>query len=799
MWQNARYGLRMLAKAQGLTAVAVLTLGLGIGANAAIFSVIDAVLLRPLPFTNPDQLVVVWETNPLIGEQKVSVPDFYDWQRQNRVFGWLAAYTESTFSFRTNNKNEELHGFDASSDLFSLLGISPFLGRYFTAREEEAGANVLLIGYPLWLHRFHGDPRIVGKPIVLDGVLFTIIGVAPPNLQMPAYLQMPSSAQVWVPLAGKLTDPDRTIRAVHILNVIGRVKVGVSMHQANTDMQTVVKSLQHQFPNTNGPTGCVLVPLTKQMNGDAETALLALQIAVGLILLIACSNVASLLLARGAAREKEMAIRCALGASGARLLRQLLTESLLMSFLGGILGVLLAWIATIALRTYSASVIPRAAGIKLNPTIFAITFGLCIVTAFLSGVTPALHLARPSLGPSLRQDFRITTGKRQFQLRNLLVILQIALAVVVLIGSGLLTKSFAHLLDTSPGFRTSHLLVMDISLSDRHYTQDAAIESFYKRLLPSVRSLPGVEEAATVSPAPFTSASARFSLEDLPDPAPGHFPDAQIRIVTPEYFRVLSIPILKGRLLSEGDCLTDRVVINHSMMYRYFKDKNPIGRNLVMGFFSAKRYDLPIVGVVSDTRDVSLDKSPEPTMYMCGTSASATLLVRTKVDPMSLVNAAQSAVYAVDPNAANGKITSMDQIISALLATRRFSVTLFGIFAALAALLAVIGISGVMSDFVSERTREIGIRIALGAHPRKVMLMVVSRGVKLACIGVTIGLAASFGVTRFVASLLYGVGTTDPVTFFGTAILLIFLSVAAVFIPARRAMTVDPIITLRHE
>jgi putative ABC transport system permease protein len=789
---DVRYSVRRLRRSPGFTTAAVLTLALGIGASTSIFSVVNITLLHPLPFRDAERLVMLWETHPLIGKERVAPPDFRDWKQQNRSFDQLAAYADQNFILLNSaGRAEEVRGVRATHDLFATLGISPMLGKNFTAAEEREGVNVAVIGHSLWLERFHGDPSAIGKPVKMNGQVYTIVGVMQPGLEMP------ESAEVWVPLS-QIDDEENDFRAAHILNVIGRLKPGISLQRANVDMQGIVQKLQQQFPTTNAPTGFALVSLTEELVGHARTVLIVLSAAVGLLLLMACASVANLLLGRGVSREREMAVRLALGADWKRLLSQLVTEGVVLSFAGGVAGLCLAWSLIIALRSYAVGVIPRADHIKLDPAVLTFSLALCVLTAILFGLAPGLHSIRSNVTSSLKHGGRSTLGAGQFKLRNLIVGLQIAMSFIVLVGTGLIVRSFERVLNTPLGFPASHLLTMRISLPGSTYEKPDIVDNFYKNFVMRVERLPGVE-AAAIGPDPFTSSTMRVGIGGAPDPAPGHFPVAQHREVTPGYFRTIQMPLIAGRFLTDQDCENGAIVVNRTLARQYFGREDAVGKNLVSGFFGTERYGMPIVGVVADTKDLGLEAGSEPTLYRCGVSQVSTLLIRTKNDPELIAKAAKEELLSIDSSLYSGNIESMEQVVSASVSKRRFSAVLFEVFSGLAIVLAIAGLFGVISDSVIERTRDIGIRMALGAQTRDVMILIMGLSARLVLIGVAVGIAASLALTRFLGSMLYGVTATDPFTFAIVAAVLSLISMLACYIPARRAMQVDAMVALRYE
>ncbi|MBA3438661.1 MAG: ABC transporter permease [Pyrinomonadaceae bacterium] len=788
LWQDLRYGLRMLFKNPGFTAVAVLALALGIGANTAIFSVVNAVLLRPLPYKDADRLVV---TN-------LSLPDYHDVERGNGVFDGMAVYASNLYNLIGTDGSEQVLGAIVSPDFFPLLG-TPSLGRTFSA--AETGESLAVISHDLWQRRFGGDAGALGKTLNLGGRPHTVVGVMPPEFQFPD-----SGFKLWVTMGSAMAaTPEQTEnRSLRIFRVIAHLKSGVSLTQAQADVDRIANLLEQQYPDTNQGVSIRFVSLYERMVGPVRPALLVLLGTVGFILLMACANVANLLLARTATREREIAIRAALGAGRWRVARQLLTESVLLSSLSGALGVVLAAWGIDLLPHLGAGDIPRASSIRIDLPVLFFTLGASLLTGILFGLAPALQAAKINLNESLKEGGRGGAGgTRGRRLRGALVVTEVALSMVVLIGAGLLIKSFTRLLKADAGFVTENLLTMNIEMS--RYKEPQKRAALASQVVEQIEQIPGVQAVGggTGLPPQTAQRGTSFEVEGLSALDPS-VRSAYFLAITPHYFRALGTPLIGGRSFNERDIETAPkvVIINRSLARRLFPTEDPVGRRIKLVNPDQQPDWRMIVGVVGDIKYAGLDDPGEAAIY---TPFAQTpfywtyVMVRTTSSPLSVSTAIQKAVSSVDQNLIAARIQPMEQLISASVAQPRFNALLLSIFAGLALVLAAVGIYGVVSYGVAERTREIGIRMALGAREADVLKLVVGQGVVLSIIGVSLGLIGAVAVTRVTTSLLYGVSATDPATFLMVSLLLIGVAALASFIPARRATKVDPMIALRYE
>ncbi|HKP86346.1 MAG TPA: ABC transporter permease [Blastocatellia bacterium] len=797
--QDIRYGIRTLLKNPGFSAVAILALALGIGANTAIFSVVNAVLLRPLQFDKPDQLVLVWEKRMALGRVRnpASPPDFADWKAQNQVFEEMATFTPGGFSLTGGDEAERLQGANVSPSLFTVLRAQPRIGRAFQDDEDKAGNNhVVILSNGLWQRRFGSDPEIVGRTMRLNEQTFTVIGVMPADFSFPN-----RTTELWVPLT--LDPEDQNNRGGHGLNVIARLKSGVTIEQAREEMDAIAGRLEQQYPNVNTGHGVNVFPLYEEVVAGSRPALLILLGVVALVLLIACANVANLLLARASARQKEIAIRTALGARRGRIVRQLLTESVLLSLAGGVIGALLALWGLDLLLAVGADTIPRAKEIKIDAAVLGFTLLVSLITGLIFGLVPALQASKPNLNESLKEGGRnVSASFRRNPVRSLFVIAEVAICLVLLIGAGLMIKSFARLLNINPGFNPENVLAINVSLSGSKYREREQVTAFYKQVLERISSVPGAKDSAAVAALPMAGGfgSRYFRIEGRPPTPPGQGNNANVNIITPGYFQTMNIPLIAGRDLDERDAgkSPEVTIINQEMARRYWPDEDPLGKRLAVG-------DGPwrtVVGVVGDVKQSALEAETRPEMfwpyYQTGVPF-ATLVVRTTGKPEAMIAAVRSEAQTVDKDLPLYNIKTMEQVISESVSNRRLNVLLLGIFGGLALVLAAVGLYGVMSYSVSQRTREIGIRMALGANRRDVTRLVVGQGMVLALTGVAVGLGASFALTRLMSSLLYEVSVTDPITFAALSLLLIGVAGMSSYIPARRAMKVDPIVALRYE
>lgn len=803
--QDLRFSLRMLRKRPGFSTVAVLTLALGIGANSAIFSIVDAALLKSLPFRDASRLVAISETHPSIPKIGASVADFEDWKEQSRSFTQLAAYDPTNFAHTTllvHNEPLDVQGVIVSHDLFSLLGISPMLGRDFLAQEDALGEGaVVILSHRTWTAHFDANPNILGQSITLNRKPYTVVGVLPPGIRFP------ENADLWLPL-GNLDKDDRTSRFYHPLFVIGRLQPAVTVSQAHAEMSGIADRLASAYPQTNHQFGVNVQPLPETYVGGLRIYLLVLWAAVGLVLLIACANVASLLLTRWSTRQQEMAVRSALGASRLRLIRQGVTESVVLAVLGGLLGLLVAWASTLWFSNWLGQIfaapILRVHQVRIDPAVVGMTLLISTVSAALFGVLPAIRASRTDVERPLQSGPRASQPARRQITNRVLVAGEVALAVVVLVSTGLLVRTLRQLIATSPGFRADHLLTLRIALPSDAYTSGQELNSFYQRLLPQIRSLPGVQNVGTISQTPLMPnlASTRFLVAGSRPVRPGDYPVANFRMVSPSYFQTMDIPLLKGRWFRQGDLTlppVPAVVINRTLAEEFLPGQNPIGRKLLLGVATGKPTAIPIVGVVGDVRDISMASPAPAEMYFAGFGQVSTVVVRSRTAPASLTPAIRGSVADVDPSQSIFAVETGQELVHQSIARQRFTASLLALFSALALILGASGIYGVASYTVAQRTHEIGIRIALGAEPKGVLGLILREEMLAPLIGIAVGIACAMGTATVLSQLLYGVGARDPVTYGGVCLVLAGASFLACFIPARRAMRVDPMVALRYE
>jgi putative ABC transport system permease protein len=808
--KDLRYGFRSLLKRPGFTCILVITLALGIGANTAIFSVVNAVLLRPLPFQDPDRLVTLWERNPKQGydQNPPAAGNYMDWRDQNRVFAQMAIYAPSKkFNLSIEDQPERIMGAAVSASLFAVLGVNPAQGRVFSPEEEQPGRDqVVLISHSLWQRRFAAEGNLVGRTITLDNKSYTIIGVMPENFRFPGgtgtvlgtFTAAP--ADLWVPLA--LDAAALRQRSSHSLNVIARLKPGVTTGEASVEMDGIQQRLEQQYPTFYVGSNVKLVPLGEQVVGGARRVLLVLWCAVAFVLLIGCANVANLLLSRAAARSTEMAVRAALGAGRLRLIRQVLTESLLLSFAGGIAGAMLAAWGVHALSTTVPNSFPRREEIAIDVWVLAFTLLISILTGVIFGLAPALQSTRIDLLQALKARGKSSAGRQSHRLRSFLVTAEMALALVLLIGAALMIQSFLRLQHVSPGFKTDHLLTMELSLPSAKYPREQR-PAFFEQLLERSRALPGVVAVAASKHLPLSGDNMNFAfdVEGRPFP-PGKSPGADCRFVTPEYFNALGIPVIKGRAFNTGDGsqAPHVLLINEAMARRFFPGEEPLGNRLRLGIDG---FTGEIVGIVGDVKHVGLDAKVNEEVYAAYSQApfwtDMSLIVRTSGEPLSVAGAVRNELRILDKQVPTGRVRTMEAVVAESVAQPHFRTLLLGLFGIAALVLASVGIYGVMSYAVNQRTHEIGIRMALGAQVGDVRTMVIKNGMKLALIGVAIGLGGAFALTRLMASLLFGVTATDGATFSIVSVILVLVALIACYIPARRATKVDPLVALRYE
>ena len=801
--RDLKFSARSLLKRPALTFIAIVTLAIGIGANSAIFSTINALLLKPLPFPDPERIVALWDKVPSRGVERneVAVANYLDWRAQNKSFEQLGIYRWWSTNLTGSDSPERVQGFAVTPNFLEVVGVKPMMGRGFFAEEDQPGKDaVALLTYSLWQRRFGADPNIVNKTISTNGTARTVIGVMPPDFNYP------KGAEIYAPL--QITPELARNRGNHAYLGIGRLRPGISIQGAQAEFDTIAAQLEKQYPETNTGRGVVIYPILQDTVRMYSTALWVMMAAVGFVLLIGCANVANLMLARASGRQREIALRSALGASRFRIVRQLLTESVLLGLFGGALGILVAYWGVDAIRTASPGEAARFAPgwnhLGINLPVLGFTMLLSVLSGVVFGLAPAWQLSKPDLNSALKEGSR-QASSGSHRLRGLLVVSEVALSLMLLVSAGLLIRSFLQLVKTDPGFNADSLLTMNLVLPVAKYKDEPQRAAFYADLMRRVEVLPGVESVAAVNHLPLggSNSSTTFLIEGLPEPPPGQELSGRYRVCTPNYFKTMGIAVLKGRAFTDQDKAgaPPVIIVNETLARRYWPDANPISKRMRYPGPLNQNPWMQVVGVVKDVKhDMTLPITED--FYVPHAQdawQSMVLVAKTKVDPASMAAPIRQQVWAIDKDQPVFDVHTMREVRAISLALYSFSSVMLSIFAGVALLLAAIGIYGVMSYAVTQRTQEIGIRMALGARVRDVLTLVVRNGMSLAVIGVIVGLAGAYGLTRLLASLLVGVAPTDIVTFSIVTFGLLLVALLACYIPARRATKVDPLVALRYE
>jgi putative ABC transport system permease protein len=815
LFQDLKYGVRMLWKHPLVTAIAIITLALGIGANTAIFSVVNAVLLNPLPYRQPDRLVALWENVPTHGRWRTAPANFFDWKKQNTVFEDVVAFGGSTLTLTGNGEPEQLVGAFVSSGYFAVVGVDPILGRAFLPEEHEAGkGQVVILGYNFWQRRFGGDKNIINRNLTLDGASYTVVGIMPAGI----FPMWPTTSghitfdeqqqQFWTPMS--FTAQWAAVRTAHVLGVLARMKPGVSLKQATNEMNTIAARLEQEHTANRGE-GIVVNQFMNEVVGDVRPALFTLLAAVGLVLLIACANVAGLLLAQHAGRNKEIAIRAALGAGRTRLVRQFFLEGLLLSFFGTVAGLAIAAMGTKLLLQFVPAGVPRLAQVSLDWRVLGFTTAIALGTCLIFGLIPAWHASKPDLHSTLEQTGRtVATGANRLRFRQVLVVFQVSIAVMLVIGAGLLIKSFWMLQRVDPGFRAEGVLSASLNLPFSKYPEPVQINNFNRQLLDRISTLPGVKSATIAYDPPLQSNWLdSFEIEGRVPSSDNQSPSANFIPVGPNYFETVSVQLVAGRKFTALDDQDHPgvAIVNESFVKHYFPNENALGQRLRPSppariWRNQRLTSFEIVGVVRDVKLAGLEAPSEPAYYLPAAQAplgDMTLLVRTTTDPLSVVGAVRGAVLSIDPNQPISNVSTLEKVVDESVAQRRLNMLLMGLFGALAMLLSAVGIYGLLSHAVTQRTQEMGIRMALGAQVSDVLKLVLKQGMILALIGEAIGLVGALALTRLIRGLLFGVTPNDLTTFVVVAGVLGIVALMACYLPARRATKVDPLIALRYE
>lgn len=801
---DLRYGLKMLLRQPGFFITAVLIIALGIGSNTAIFSIVNTVLLRQLPFREPARLVSVWSTGVEGEKSPFSIPDFIDYQEQNQTLEEMAAFSQYSVNLMSAGDAERIQGIRISGNAFQMLGATALIGRTLEPNDDLGDNRVVVLSHGLWQRLFGGEPRILGKQLTLNGDDYTVVGVLPPSFVFPVI-----NAEMLLPLALN-SDPRRATRAAAFLRVIARLKPRVTQEQTNADLNIIARRLQEQYPQTNArASGVGVIPLQSQVVGDYQKALLVLFAAVGFVLLIACTNLANLLLVRGAARHKEVAIRMAMGATRPRLIRQFLTESVVLAIIGGAAGlVVLKW-AIRFLVSLSPASLPHAKEIDIDIPVLLFALGLSALAGISFGLIPAFQASNVNVIDELKGVSRsFAGGSRQNRIRNVLVISEIALSLLLLIGAGLLVKSFMQIQRVNPGFNADNLLVVRLALPKQKYSERQAIVTFYDRLTQETENLSGVQSLGAISVLPLSGliSSVDFSIVGHAPLSATELPVGQYRMISPGYFRTMNIPLMRGRDLNDHDTANSKpvIIINETLANRYWPNENPIGASLKIELSDE---ELEIIGVAGNVKQKSLDDSPTADLYVplsqipkravVYLTNNMFLTVRTASNPGRLSNIVRGTVQAIDKDVAASSSSTMNDFLSASVAPRRFNLLLLELFAGVSIVLATLGLYSVISYGVIQRRQEIGIRMALGAQRSDVLKLVLGHGLKLVLVGIALGVAGALALTHLISSLLFGVSATDPSVFIAMSMLLICIGLLASYIPARKAIKIDPAIVLR--
>jgi putative ABC transport system permease protein len=792
--RDIRFSIRQLVKSPGFSVVAILTLALGIGASSAIFSVVNGVLLRPLPYPEPDSLVRVHEIVPNYGRFSVAPANFIDWRKQSTSFEHIAAYQGSSGTLTWDDGPERVLGSQVAWDMMDLLKVRPALGTAFEEKHERQGeGNVIILAHGLWVRRFSADPNIVGRSINVSGTPVTIIGVMPEGFYFPS-----RTSEFWRPMTTSQANPPR---GAHFLGVIARLKPGVTVERAGTEMKTMAEQLARQYPDNSANESAEVVPLLEQVVGTIRPALITLLVAVGVVVLIACANIANLLLVRASIREREVAIRTAMGAGRTRLVLQMLAESLVLAVTGGSLGLLLAYLAIPAIKTLGANSIPRVADVSIDGTVMGFTLLASLITGVIFGAVPAWQTSRAGAGAALKEGGRSAVGSSGQWTRNALLVGEVALSLILLVGAALLLRSFARLTNVNPGFNTDGVIAFQVALP-ASYNGDAKVQQYWDTLLERLDATPAVSSVAAVQSLPIRGSYVLSTeIKGKPKPKPGEEPSANYRAITPDYFTTLGIPVLRGRAFTRQDSATGPkvAIVDEAFVRRHYPGEEALGRRIDIGNGTD---DAEIVGIVGSVNYSGLDALPTPTMYMPVTQdmfSGMWVMAKTSGDPMALAPTVRQIARELDGKVPTFSAIPLSEVVTESVAQRRFSMLLIMLFGGVALFLSAVGLYGVVAYTVSLRTREIGLRMAIGAMPSDVLKMILGGGMKLAAIGVVLGVASALAMSTLVEKMLFEVEPSDPASYAATAVILMVVAALACYIPARRAMAVDPIVTLQQD